>query len=100
MNRGEGMTGGTRLGSLLETSNTLNILLYVRDHPMCMKTDVYRNVSRSVHIPAKIDELERLGVIGFCQTPGSSATHLVLTDKGIRFTDLLLEAESLLNDPE
>lgn len=94
------MTGGTRLGSLLETSNTLNILLYVRDHPMCMKTDVYRNVSRSVHIPAKIDELEMLAVIGFCQIPGSSATHLVLTDKGVHFTDLLLEAESLLDNPE
>ena len=94
------MAGSTRLGSLLETSNTLDILLYIRDHPLCKKTDVYRNVSRSVHIPAKIDELERLGVIGFCQIPGSSATHLVLTDKGIHFTDLLLEAESLLNDPE
>lgn len=94
------ITGGTRLGPLLETSNTLNILLYVRDHPMCMKTDVYRNVSRSVHIPAKIGELERLGLINFCQIPGSNATHLELTDKGVRFTDLLLEAESLFNDPE
>lgn len=94
------MARGTRLGPLLETSNTLNILLYVRNHPMCMKTDVYKNVSRSVHIPAKIDELERLGLISFCQIPGSIATHLVLTDKGIRFTDLLLEAESLLNDLE
>lgn len=88
------------LGPLLETSNTMNILLYIRNHPMCMKTDVYKNVSRSVHIPAKIDELKRLGLISFCQIPGSNATHLVLTDKGIRFTDLLLEAESLLNDPE
>ena len=94
------MARGTRLGPLLETSNTLNILLYVRNHPMCMKTDVYKNVSRSVHIPAKIDELERLGLISFCQIPGSIATHLVLTDKGIRFTDLLPEAESLLNDHE
>ena len=94
------MAGGTRLGPLLETSNTMNILLYISDHPMCMKTDIYRNVSRSVHIPAKIDELEGLGIIGFCQIPGSSATHLVLTDKGIRFTDLLLEAESFLDDPE
>lgn len=94
------MARGTRLGPLLETSNTLNILLYIRNHPMCMKTDVYKNVSRSVHIPAKIDELERLGLINFCQIPGSIATHLVLTDKGIRFTDLLLEAESLLNDLE
>lgn len=94
------MAGGTRLGPLLETSNTMNILLYISDHPMCMKADIYRNVSRSVHIPAKIDELEGLGIIGFCQIPGSSATHLVLTDKGIRFTDLLLEAESFLDDPE
>ena len=78
----------------------MNILLYIRDRPMCMKTDVYKNVSRSVHIPAKIDELEGLGIIGFCQIPGSSATHIVLTDKGIRFTDLLLEAESFLDDPE
>lgn len=88
------------LGPLLETSNTMNILLYIRDRPMCMKTDVYKNVSRSVHIPAKIDELERLGLINYCQIPGSNATHLELTDKGFHFTDLLLEAESLLNDLE
>lgn len=92
------MTESTRLGSLLETSKSIDILLYVRSHPFCKKTDIYHNVSRNVQIPAKINQLEELGIIRFCQIPRSRATHLSLTDKGIRFTDLLLEAESLLDE--
>ena len=92
------MDGTSILGVLLETSKVIDILLYVRDNPLCKKTDVYHNVSRNVQIPAKIEELEGLGIISFCQIPGSSATHLSLTDRGVRLTDLLLEAESLLDD--
>ena len=94
------MTQNTKLGMLLETSKSIDILLYVRNHPLCKKTDVYRNVTRNVHIPAKIEEMSMSGLIGFCQIPGSNATHLELTDKGVRFTDLLLEANSLLEDSE
>ena len=90
------MAGNTRLGSLLETSNTLDILLYIRDHPLCKKTDVYRNVSRNIRIPAKIDEMEGMGLILFGGVIGSSATHLSLTDKGVRFVSLLAEAEMIL----
>ena len=92
------MAGSTRLGSLLETSNTLDILLYIRDHPLCKKTDVYRNVSRNIRIPAKIDEMEGMGLILFGGVIGSSATHLSLTDKGVRFVNLLAEAETILNE--
>ena len=92
------MAGSTRLGSLLETSNTLDILLYIRDHPLCKKTDVYRNVSRNIRIPAKIDEMEDMGLILFGGVIGSSATHLSLTDKGVRLVNLLAEAETILNE--
>ncbi len=94
------MVEATRLGTLLETSKAIDILMYIRDSPLCKKSDVYRDVTRNIHIPAKIDEMERLGLIDFCQIPGSNATHLELTDKGVRFTDLLIEAESLLDDSE
>ena len=94
------MAGNTRLGTLLETSKTVDILLYIRGHPFCKKTDIYRNVTRNVHIPAKIDEMEEMSLIILSEAVGSRATLLTLTDKGIHFTDLLLEAESLLNDPE
>lgn len=92
------MAGSTKLGMLLETSNTFDILLYIRDHPLCRKTDVYRNVSRNTRIPAKIDEMEGLGLILFGGVIGSSATHLSLTDKGVRFINLLTEAESILDE--
>ena len=92
------MAGSTRLGSLLETSNTLDILIYIRDHPLYKKTDVYRNVSRNNRILAKIDEMEGMGLILFGGVIGSRATHLLLTDKGIRFVSLLTEAESVLDE--
>ena len=91
------MAGNTKLRSLLETSNTLDILLYIRDHPLCKKTDVYRNVSRNIRIPAKIDEME-MGLILSGGVIGSRATHLSLTDKGVRFINLLTEAESVLDE--
>ncbi len=87
------MAGITKLRSLLETSNTLDILLYIRDHPLCKKTDVYRNVSRNIRIPAKIDEMEGVGLILFGGVIGSRETHLSLTDRGVCFTNLLTEAE-------
>lgn len=92
------MAGNTRLGTLLETSKAIDILLYIRDNPRCKKTDVYRNVTRNVHIPAKIEEMGEMGLIVLGEAVGSRATLLSLTDKGIRLTDLLLEAESLLDD--
>ena len=92
------MTESTRLGSLFETSKSIDILLYVRCNPLCKKTDVYRNVSRNVHIPEKIGEMVEIGLIAFSCVAGSNATHMSLTEKGIRLTDLLLEAESLLDE--
>ena len=44
--------------------------------------------------------MQKLGLITLGGMIGSNATHLSLTDKGVLFTDLLLEAESLLDDPE
>ncbi len=83
------MAGNTRLGTLLETSKAIDILLYIRDNPCCKKTDVYRNVTRNVHIPAKIEEMGEMGLIVLDEAVGSRATLLSLTDKGVRLTDLL-----------
>ena len=94
------MDGNTKLGTLLETSKVIDILFYIRDNPRCKKTDIYRNVTRNVHIPAKIEEMGEMGLIVLGEAVGSRATLLSLTDKGIRLTDLLLEAESLLDDSE
>ena len=94
------MVEATRLGTLLEISKAIDITMYVRDSPLCKKSDVYSDVTRNIHIQAKIDEMERLGLIDLCQIPGSNATHLELTDKGVGVTDLLLEAESLLDESE
>ena len=42
--------------------------------------------------------MEGMGLILFGGVIGSRATHLSLTDKGIRFVSLLTEAESVLDE--
>ena len=92
------MDGNTKKGTLLETSKVIDILFYIRNNPNCKKTDIYRNVTRNVYIPTKIEEMGEMGLIVLGEAVGSRATLLSLTDKGVRLTDLLLEAESLLDE--
>ena len=43
------MASRLRIGRLLETANTHDILQYVRDHPRCRCSDIYREVTRNAH---------------------------------------------------
>ena len=43
------MDEGTLLGTVLRSANSLDILLYIRDHPGCVKSAVYRDVTRNAH---------------------------------------------------
>ena len=47
----------TRVGAILGSSSCVDILLYVRDHPRCLKSDIYRNVTRNAHTRELMDTL-------------------------------------------
>ncbi len=90
------MGSRTRIGRLLETSGSVDILLYIRDHPGCKKSEIYQNVTRNAHTPERIGMMESEGLIRMEETPRSNVSLMYLTEKGDRLVDLLLEAESML----
>ena len=92
------MGSRTVLGTILQSANTLDILLYIRDHPGCRKSDIYQSVTRNAHTPEKIATLASMGLIEMTCTSRSNVTLMSLTDRGVRFTDHLLAAESVLRE--
>ena len=90
------MDEGTLVGTLLRSANTLDILLYIRDHPECVKSAVYRDVTRNAHTADRIGRMADMGLIDIATTSRPNIVVLTLTEKGMRFTDHLLAAESVL----
>ena len=86
----------TRIGAILESANSVDILLYVHKHPLCLKSDIYRNVSRNAHTREKIDMLCDESLLNMEPAGKGNGCVLTLTEKGRRIVCLLLEAEETL----
>ena len=71
---------------------------YIRDHPGCRKSDIYQSVTRNAHTPEKIASMASMGLIEMACTSRSNVTLMSLTDRGVRLTDHLLAAESVLRE--
>ena len=85
----------TRVGAILRSASCTDILLYVRDHPRCLKSDIYRNVTRNAHTREKMDMLRTEGLLAM--EPGDGGRCLLsLTEKGEAVTELLVKIETLL----
>ena len=85
----------TRIGALLESANSVDILLYVHNNPLCLKSEIYRNVSRNAHTREKMDMLRTEGLLAM--EPGDGGRCLLsLTEKGEAVTELLVKIEKLL----
>ena len=87
----------TRIGAILESANSVDILLYVHDHPMCLRSDIYRNVSRNAHTRELMDTPHSEGLLSIEPMGCGNAHVLELTDKGKGIVDLLLQLEDVLN---
>ena len=80
----------TRIGAILESANSVDILLYVHNNPLCLKSEIYRNVSRNAHTRELMDMLHSEGLLSIEPMGHGNAHVLELTDKGKRIVDLLL----------
>ena len=87
----------TRIGAILESANSVDILLYVHNRPLCLKSEIYRNVSRNAHTRELMDSLCSEGLLSIEPMGRGNAHVLGLTDKGKRIVDLLLQLEEVLN---
>ena len=87
----------TKVGELLESANTVDILFFVGDHPGCYKSEIYQNVTRNAHTREKIGRLCEEGLLSSTSTGKANNSYLALTDKGRRVFELLSEIDEILD---
>ena len=87
----------TRIGELLESANTVDILFFVGDNPGCFKSEIYQNVTRNAHTREKITRLCDEGLLSTTPTGKANNSYLALTDKGRIIVELLSEIDEILD---
>lgn len=86
------------IAEVLEPSHMVAIILYVHDHPGCMRSDVYRDVTRNANTLWKLRLLETRGILDMSQRGSYNSCLLRLTDRGERVAELLTEIGKALGD--
>ena len=87
----------TKVEDLLESANSVDILLYIGEHPLCQKSEIYANITRNAHTREKIDTLCEEGLLSIIPTGKANNSLLELTEKGHRVVELLSEIEDVLS---
>ena len=87
----------TKVGELLESANTVDILFFVRDNPGCFKSEIYQNVTRNAHTREKIARLCEKGLLSSTPTGKANNSYLALTGKGRRIVELLSKIDEILD---
>ena len=90
----------TEIGRLLENAITMDILLFVKDHPDCLKSEIYGSVTRNAHTSDRIQKLADEGLLSMEHSANGRSCRLRLTEKGERIMVLLLQADDILNGME
>lgn len=72
---------------VLEGAHTMSILLFVYENPECLKTDVYKGVTRNQSLPKRLEGLEAAGLLVLEE--GRSSTRIRLTEKGERVAECI-----------
>ena len=92
------MAGRTTIGTILGSSNSVEILIHIHENPGCRVSDIYREITRNAHTREKVHTLADMGLLDITPTGRGNSVLLSLTERGERVVGLLLEAESILND--
>ena len=92
------MTDRTTIGTILSSSNSVEILIHIHGNPGCRMSEIYRNVTRNAHTKEKVLFLADTGLLEITPTGRGNSVLLSLTERGKRVVGLLLEAESVLKE--
>ncbi len=80
---------------VLEERHMISVLFYIRDHEGCMKSEIYRDLSRTPRFPEKLNLLESNGLIEIGSIHGRF-TSISLTDRGRKVVDLLMQMQAVM----
>ena len=84
----------TLIGTLLSSSQSADILLFVSENPLCLRSDIYRSKGRSSATSDKIRRLISDGLLG--STEIDNRNYLELTDRSRLLTELLRTLDDAL----
>ena len=88
------MTDHNKL-QLFNEPHMVGIILYIRDHPCCRRTELYKNVARNDRMSVKLNILISEGIVKDLSKESRSST-LVLTPTGEKVADRLQSIIDLL----
>ena len=88
------MTDHNKL-QLFNEPHMVGIILYIRDHPCCRRTELYKNVARNDRMSVKLDILISEGIVEDLSKESRSST-LMLTPTGEKVADRLQSIIDLL----
>ena len=88
--------GFENIDRIFSSANTVEILFFIANTPMCKKSDIYQYVTRNAHTNEKIGGLVEEGLIQMHPTNHRNMTLLSLTDKGMLVYNILMQAEEIL----
>ena len=92
------MTDRTTIGTILSSSNSVEILIHIHENPGCRMSDIYREITRNAHTRERVQTLADMGLLDITPTGRGNSVLLSLTERGERVVGLLLEAESVLKE--
>ena len=81
---------------LFNNTHMVGIILYIRDHPCCRRTELYKNVARNDRMSVKLNILISEGIVKDLSKESRSST-LVLTPIGEKVADRLQSIVDLLS---
>ena len=92
------MAERTTIGTILSSSNSVEILIHIHENSGCRMSEIYRNVTRNAHTRERIQALADMGLIDITFTGRGNSVLLSLTERGGRVVGVVREAESILNE--
>ena len=88
----------TELGRIFSPCHSIDILLFIAGNPCCMKTDLYRKVSRNTSTSAKLEMMVDAGLLTIEDC--GRTVFLTLTDRGYAVAELFHQAEYIIRTDE
>lgn len=81
---------------LFEEKHVMHMLIFIGQHPQCMKTQIYDAVSHNPRMPEKLEKLEEAGLV--LRTDDEKCSRYGLSRMGARIAELIMEASSVFDN--
>ena len=83
---------------LFEEKHVMHTLIFIGQHPGCMKTEIYDAISHNPRMPEKLEMLENAGLV--MKTNDDKCIRYGLSPMGFHMAQLITEASEVFDHPD